>query len=164
MSALEIKATRAVELSVLMGGQAYIVNWSGEANGRLEILGVGTYDEAKRFLAILATGLAPQAPAAAALAKPPEPEKKAEALPPEAKPAPAPAALPSAAQVPEKLAKAEKLRDVLGYLAEQGIRGEAKVVAECEKLKDSVPALRRIPNIAERVKRALVMFEVPADA
>lgn len=92
--------------------------------------------------------------------KPPVAESK-----PEPKPDPAPTQpAASDAKPSEAVAdgdpdapflKASKMRDILYALEDRGIKDEAAMVAECERLKVKVPLLAKMPNIADRVKRTL---------
>lgn len=74
-------------------------------------------------------------------------------LPPQEQPAPAPissAGLPSVAQ----LAACTKLRDAMQLLIEGGMPTE-ELAAYLESVRDQVPLLGRISNIADRVSRTL---------
>jgi len=186
MSVLEIKRTKSVEMTVALGGKNYEVSFASGAGDRdpsfLTIEGLESFEEAKRFLGCIAAGFtqdekpAPPETFDARKASAQEfqqelskrgltvaekPELIAEPVPEEPK-AGAPQSAPKNGGLPAKLVQAERLKDVLSYLAETGVKGEEKVIAECERLKDEVPALKRIPNLAERVKRALVMLDYPA--
>lgn len=67
--------------------------------------------------------------------------------------------------VPAALASAEKLRDVVAYLADHGCSNADELVAACMRYKDRVPALQRVgSNLDERVRRAAEVFGVGLDA
>ena len=55
----------------------------------------------------------------------------------------------------EKLAKFTKLVDVIEVLREGGLTDDDALIAECERIKDQVPVLKKIPDLAGRVKRVL---------
>ncbi len=54
-----------------------------------------------------------------------------------------------------KLSKFTKLIDVVEVLREAGFKEADDIVAQCERAKDQVPVLKKIPNVADRVKRVL---------
>lgn len=82
-------------------------------------------------------------------------EKPAETAP--AAPAVEKAAAP-AGDMLEALRAANKLRDVLAVLHDNGITEAAQVIAKCEELKAQVPLLARIGNLGERIQRTLEVF------
>lgn len=55
----------------------------------------------------------------------------------------------------ERVAGAKKLIDVVTTLHEAGFQDPDALIAECERIKADVPVLKRIANIADRVKRVL---------
>jgi hypothetical protein len=106
----------------------------------------------------------------AAKAKDPEPAKeepKAEAAP-EPKPAKEePKAVTKAAkakpeeptdagpELPDNIKNTNSMRDLLTYLADHGVDSADAMVATCTVLKKDVPILSKVPNVDERVRRAL---------
>ena len=67
-------------------------------------------------------------------------------------------------EIPHEVLSAKKLKDVLGYYMDRGIKEPSALIAECEKLKPHVPFLQRIDNISDRVTRALEVMGVSASA
>lgn len=61
-------------------------------------------------------------------------------------------------ELPPALAKAGRMLDVVNYFVEQGVKDEAAIVAECERIKDKVPFLARTGNLASRVQRTLAAY------
>lgn len=57
--------------------------------------------------------------------------------------------------VADKLQKAARLMDVVAALRESGLATEEEIIAECERIKPDVACLKRIPNMADRVRRVL---------
>lgn len=55
----------------------------------------------------------------------------------------------------DALAGAKRLVDVIIALQEQGFTETETIIAECERLRTSIPLLDRIPDMRERVERAL---------
>ncbi len=47
------------------------------------------------------------------------------------------------------------MKDILYALQDKGIKDEASMVKECERLKSKIPLLAKMPNIPDRVKRTL---------
>ena len=110
----------------------------------------------------------------------PAPSEDAEAKG-EEKAAPAPAAAPAeaesdapaakpaakangkASEAPPELVNARKLRDILAYFMKAGITDKDALVAECEKVRVSVPILARIANLDERVGRTLEVMDMGED-
>lgn len=64
----------------------------------------------------------------------------------------------SEGELPPALAKAGRMLDVVNYFVEKGIKDEAAIVAECERIKDKVPFLARTGNLASRVQRTLAAY------
>lgn len=110
----------------------------------------------------------------------PEPEPKPE--PQKPVPAPTPASEPEPAQdedeerkaiqeepparpvrsgngLPQEVAKATKLRDIVRYLQSAGKTND-EVVAQIVEWKDSLPMLGKVANIEERVRRTIEMVEL----
>lgn len=61
----------------------------------------------------------------------------------------------SGGALPTELIQAKRMRDIVVFLQERGHHTEAAIAERCEKIKDQVPVLSRIPDIADRVKRTL---------
>ncbi len=98
---------------------------------------------------------------AAAEAKPePKPaEKKATT-----KAKPEPAAEGNAPELPDNIKNTNSMRDLLTYLSEHGVDSVDAMVAACVVLKKDVPILSKVPNVEERVRRALdvlALFAAP---
>jgi hypothetical protein len=61
-------------------------------------------------------------------------------------------------EVPAALLKAGRMLDVVNYFVEKGIKDEAAIVAECERIKDKVPFLARTGNLPSRIQRTLAAY------
>ena len=95
-------------------------------------------------------GPAPEPQAAPAVApRPPAPQRAM----------PMPVEKPANGEVPDRIMKATKLRDVVVYLLDSGCKTTAEILTECEKLKSRIELLARMNNLEERVKRQLVGLE-----
>jgi hypothetical protein len=80
-------------------------------------------------------------------------------------PAPAPAvpvAAPSTGGVPRELTEAKKIRDVVAYFYDSGIRDPEEIVRRCLEVKDDIQVLARIRNADERVRRAITVMGLDA--
>lgn len=106
-------------------------------------------------------------PKAAAKGKPPAPPKEdAPAAPAvtETKPAPAEKAAPvdvgGQPGLPDHIRGTNSMRDLLTYLVEHGADSADAVVASCVALKKEVPILTKVPNVEDRVRRALEVLDL----
>jgi hypothetical protein len=61
--------------------------------------------------------------------------------------------------VPEELVTAKRLRQVVAYMLDNGIKKEEDIVAECLRIKDQVPAIQRVSNLPERIGRTLAVMD-----
>lgn len=57
--------------------------------------------------------------------------------------------------LPEELVTAGRLKQIVVFLQERGFHTDDAIIAACEKIKDRVPVLSRLPVVADRVKVAL---------
>lgn len=83
-----------------------------------------------------------------------------------AKEEPAPAPAGNAPELPENIKNTNSMRDLLTYLAEHGVDSADAMVATCTVLKKDVPILSKVPNVDERVRRALdvlALFPAPGE-
>jgi hypothetical protein len=62
--------------------------------------------------------------------------------------------------VADELLNARKLRDVLGYLMDNGVNDPDDIKAECNRLKDKVPVLQRINDLDSRIDRTLEVMDM----
>jgi len=60
--------------------------------------------------------------------------------------------------IPDSVTKAGRMLDVVNWLIERGIKEPAAMVAECEKLKASVPFLARVNDMDKRIQRTLAAY------
>lgn len=87
-----------------------------------------------------------------------EPEKPAEKPKKAAKKEPeqaADAGAQPAPELPDHIKNTNSMRDLLTYLAEHGVDSADAMVATCTVLKKEVPILSKVPNVEDRVRRAL---------
>jgi hypothetical protein len=56
--------------------------------------------------------------------------------------------------LPEDIVKSGRLKTVIVFLQERGFHTKEAVIAACEKIKDRVPLLARLPSVADRVEVA----------
>ncbi len=76
---------------------------------------------------------------------------------PEPPQAPTPAPDPGPGGVPEVLLEAKRVKEVVAYYLDQGLDPDG-VWAACEPLVQSIPALKRLRDAEERVKRVATAF------
>ena len=96
-------------------------------------------------------------------AKEPEPSAPDESVEKAKKEASANAKKPSKAEegdtkgpeLPDNIKNTNSMRDLLTYLSEHGVDSADAMVATCQVLKKDVPILSKVPNVDERVRRAL---------
>ncbi len=102
----------------------------------------------------------------------PEPAKEEPAKEAAPKPAPKkaakeePAPAGNAPELPDNIKNTNSMRDLLTYLAEHGVDSADAMVATCTVLKKDVPILSKVPNVDERVRRALdvlALFPAPSE-
>jgi len=111
--------------------------------------------QARRRTAHVGTGdsAVPAQPAPPA----PQPAQEAPGPKPPADPVPvnAPIAAKGVADIPLAVLNAPKLRDVLVYLSESGLKSADDLVKKCMEFQPHVACLTRIANLEDRVRRAL---------
>jgi hypothetical protein len=65
--------------------------------------------------------------------------------------------------IPDEVLNTKQVREVVGYFFEvRGLKTLDEIVAECERIKDRVPALQRVGDMNSRIKRVLELFTPPA--
>jgi hypothetical protein len=64
------------------------------------------------------------------------------------------------AELADELKNARKLRDVLGYLMDNGFNDPVDIKAECNRLKDKVGVLGRIGDLDSRIERTLEVMDM----
>ena len=55
--------------------------------------------------------------------------------------------------VPEEIATARKLKNVVAYYLDNGEKDPARIFELCETVRDSVPVLQRATNLKNRIER-----------
>lgn len=60
-----------------------------------------------------------------------------------------------APELPDNIKNTNSMRDLLTYLSEHGVDSVDAMVAACTVLKKDVPILSKVPNVEDRVRRAL---------
>lgn len=109
-------------------------------------------------------GTTPASPAAvsAALKAAEEPDTaagEASAPPAEKKPAGTPLA-GGLAELTAKLAKMQRLRDIVGEIHSAGYDDAKKILAVCEQLQEQVPVLKRATDLSTRVPKIAASFGI----
>ena len=61
--------------------------------------------------------------------------------------------------LPPAVRNAKRFAVVVDYFLAQGVKDPAEIVKACEAARDEVPLIQRIPNLADRVRTALIAAE-----
>lgn len=62
--------------------------------------------------------------------------------------------------LPKELVAMGRTKEIVGFLQDRGFHTRASIIMACEKIKDRVPLLAKMPNVTERVGIALDAFHV----